>query len=304
MISVKNLTYEYPGKIALENVNFSIPHGSITALVGPNGAGKTTLMRCLAALHKPLNGEVYIDDVDVLENPRLGHRKLGYLQDFFGLYEKLSCRESLAFYAKAHSVNESEINSRVEETLLMLNLEDKIDENVTALSRGMRQRLAIGQAIIHRPKYILLDEPASGLDPEARHALAQTFLHLRDEGMTLLVSSHILAELDEYASHMLVLRNGKVIESGELKSHQAATELLLIEALPSSLLSAEVFLNTQLGAENIVMDGRRIKCQFSGSDSDKAALLTALVQQGIQLVHFGSVTKNMQDEYLKIIKNN
>jgi ABC-2 type transport system ATP-binding protein len=176
LISVKNLIFEYTGFRALNNISFTIPQGSITALVGPNGAGKTTLLRCLSALEQPLNGSINIDNVDILEQPRLCHRKVGYLSDFFGLYDRLTVRQCLHFVARAQGIAEHQCEPAVISVAKKLNIADRLETTPAMLSRGLRQRVAIAQAIIHQPKVVLLDEPASGLDPEARHSLANLFV--------------------------------------------------------------------------------------------------------------------------------
>src|SRR5512142_1670256 len=232
MIEISSLTFDYPGHRALDNVTLSVPAGSVTALVGPNGAGKTTLMRCIAGLETPLEGRISVNGMDVIEQPREVHRIMGYLSDFFGLYQDLSVARCLEYAAASQGLAEDAIPAAIERTAQRLDLADRLHQPSGSLSRGLRQRVAIGQAIIHQPKVLLLDEPASGLDPEARASLAALFRQLQADGMTLLVSSHILAELDEYSTHMLALRAGRILENRELKhAQQAATHRTLHLAL-------------------------------------------------------------------------
>src|SRR5258706_9139001 len=219
-IAVEGLSFEYPGVRALDEVSFEVVRGSVTALVGPNGAGKTTLLRCLAGLDRPMLGGISVAGVDVLEEPRLAHRRMGLLSDFFGLYDSLTVRQCLAHAAAANGVRAEELDATVEKAAGRLKLRAKLEARAGELSRGQRQRVAIGQALVHGPEVLLLDEPASGLDPEARLSLADLFKRLQSEGVTLVVSSHILAELDAYATHMLVLRAGRIIENRAL--HEAA----------------------------------------------------------------------------------
>ena len=181
MISVDNLVYEYPTKRALHGVSFHLEAATVTALVGPNGAGKTTLLRCLAALEHPFAGRVAIAGMTTVEMPRDVHRRLGYLSDFFGLYDDLSVQRCLTFAAMSHGIidNLPTVVNRAAERLGLL---DRLAENASSLSRGLRQRLAIAQAIIHEPSVLLLDEPASGLDPEARISLSRLLAELRTQG--------------------------------------------------------------------------------------------------------------------------
>lgn len=212
MITIQNLTFDYPGKRALQHVSFTIEPGTITALVGPNGAGKTTLMRCLAALDTPSSGKIFINKLDVLEFPREAHKIMGYLPDFYGLYDDLTVEQCLRFYAMAQEIPKEEQAKAVKTVAERLQIIDQLSQEAGTLSRGQRQRLAIAQAIIHHPKVLLLDEPASGLDPEARQHLSQLLVLLAEEGITMLVSSHILSELEDYCSHMIILREGCLVK--------------------------------------------------------------------------------------------
>lgn len=212
MITVTDLTFDYPGKRALEHISFSIEAGSITALVGPNGAGKSTLMRCLAALETPSSGSIQIASLDVLEFPREAHALMGYLPDFFGLYDDLTVEQCLSYHAMVQNIPKPEQKAAIERVAVRMQIQDILLQETKTLSRGQRQRLAIAQAIIHHPKVLILDEPASGLDPEARYHLSQLLVLLAQEGITMLVSSHILSELEDYCTNMLVLREGKIVK--------------------------------------------------------------------------------------------
>jgi ABC-2 type transport system ATP-binding protein len=218
MIVVENLVYEYPGKRALENISFSLESKTITALVGPNGAGKTTLIRCLAALAQPFSGKITISGYDTQENPREIHRSLGYLSDFYGFYDDLTVEQNLCYFAWSHGVSYVDTHNKVDKALSRLQLENFRLQSAGTLSRGLKQRLAIAQAIVHEPELIILDEPASGLDPEARIQLSALFVELNQAGSTLIVSSHILAELEDYCTQMLVMRDGKISDFHQLST--------------------------------------------------------------------------------------
>lgn len=212
MISVQNVIFDYPGKRALHNVSFALPPQTITALLGPNGAGKSTLLRCLASLDTPIQGNITIDNMDVIEYPREIHAKMGYLPDFYGLYEDLTVEQCLLYHALAQNIPNTECTQRIATIAERLGIMQQLSQPVVTLSRGQKQRLAIAQAIIHHPKVLLLDEPASGLDPEARNHLSQLLNYLCGEGMTIIVSSHIIAELQDYCTHMLILRDGFLVK--------------------------------------------------------------------------------------------
>ncbi len=217
-MEVENLVFDYPGYRALAGVSLQLQAATVTALVGPNGAGKTTLMRCMAALETPLSGQIRLLGQDIHEHPREAHRQMGHLSDHFGLYGDLSVAQGLTFAARAQGLPADRVADAVASTLERMGLAPQRHALARTLSRGQRQRLAIGQAIIHNPRLLLLDEPASGLDPEARAALADVMVDLRNRGMTLVVSSHILAELEVYATHMLALSAGRVLDHRPLGS--------------------------------------------------------------------------------------
>ena len=171
MLTAQNLNFHYDSHQVLHNINVELPNGSITGLIGPNGAGKSTLMRCMAGLECPSSGEVRLGGKPILANPRESFAQLGYLPDIFGLPEGLSVIQCLTYAAKSRGVSDGDLAHARGSTVQLLGLSDKLYSRVSNLSRGQKQRVGIGQVIIHRPKFLLLDEPASGLDPEARHEL-------------------------------------------------------------------------------------------------------------------------------------
>ena len=302
MIEISGLTFDYPGHRALTDVTLSIAKGSVTALVGPNGAGKTTLMRCIAGLETPLTGDISVAGLNVIERPREAHRIMCYLSDFFGLYQDLSVARCLEYAAAAQGLADHEIPAAVERTAQHLNLAQQLQQLSSSLSRGQRQRVAIGQAIIHQPKVLLLDEPASGLDPEARASLATLFRQLQADGMTLLVSSHILAELDEYSSHMLALRDGRILENRALKPKHASDEIRHLhlelaapETRLSDWLNARAEITLKIATEN------HAEFDFHGDIHAQATLLKALVMDGFNVSSLAAQKENLQQSYLRSV---
>ena len=237
MITIEDLIFEYPGHRALDGVSVHIARGTVTALVGPNGAGKSTLLRCLAGLERPLSGYIEVNGIAVMEQPRAVHAHLGYLSDFFGLYENLTVAQGLHYAALARGLAGEAAQQRMLHVSQQLGLYELLQRRPGQLSRGQRQRLAIGQAIVHQPKVLLLDEPASGLDPDARDSLADLFRQLQAQGMTLVVSSHILSELDAYSTHVLSLRAGRIEHHAPLHasdSADVAQALYVVEIAPDT----------------------------------------------------------------------
>jgi len=301
MLTVENLVFEYPGVRALNNISFTIPVGSITALVGPNGAGKTTLLRCLAALDEPVSGTIRLDNVDVQENPRRCHQEIGYLSDFFGLYDELTVEQCLHYMAMAHGISSDCCKEAGLVAAGRVGIADRLLHKASSLSRGLRQRLAIAQAIIHEPRMLLLDEPASGLDPEARSSLAGLFLGLRDQGMTLLVSSHILTELEEYSTDMLILQAGEIAGQRKIMSHGPASALMQISlAMPADGLTTALAKFPEVS--DIHLDGLNGQFRFAGDAEARSRLLSHLIAYNIPLCAFFETKADMHHEYLSVMK--
>ena len=299
-IEVSNLLFEYPGVRALDDVSFSVAQGSVTALVGPNGAGKTTLLRCLTGLEQPMLGRIEVAGVDVLDEPRAVHRRIGFLSDFSGLYDALTVRQCFAYAAGANGVASAEVEAAVERTAQRLGLQDLVARRAAELSRGQRQRVAIGQALIHNPQVLMLDEPASGLDPEARHALAALFTRLRVEGMTLLVSSHILAELDEYSTHMLVMREGRIIENKPLGSRQAGSRQVQV-TFAHGVAGLREALAALTGVRLLEASDTQALLEVAGDEQSQSDVLRALVLAGLPVCAFAQEHENLHRSYLRTV---
>ena len=299
MIEIQGLVFEYPGHRALHGVSLTIADKAITALVGPNGAGKTTLLRCLAALETPYAGAVTIDGLDTREAPRAIHARLGYLPDFFGLYDALSVRRCLHYAARAHGIAAGQAAAAARDAAARVGLTDRMEQAAGALSRGLRQRLAIAQAIVHAPKVLLLDEPAAGLDPQARRDLSQLLLSLRDGGMTLVVSSHILAELEDYSDRMVIVDHGR-IAGGESIALKGAARLRIKLAAPRAGLKD--FLAGQ-GARIENAGDAQALVALEGGAAERAALLAALVSAGFAVSEFSEDAKALEDVYFAQVKS-
>src|SRR5271170_4396427 len=222
VIELVHLRKEYDNVLAVDDLDLTIPQGEIYGLIGPNGAGKTTTIRMTCGLLMPTMGRALVAGVDVAKEPEKAQQHIGYLSDFFAVYEGLKVWEYLDYFAHAYKMKESEIPARVTEVIAEVNLEVKRDEMIRGLSRGMKQRLGIARAIIHRPKVLLLDEPASGLDPKARLELRNLLLALRDQGATILISSHILTELEGFCTSIGIMERGRMVRSGRIEEIPAA----------------------------------------------------------------------------------
>jgi ABC-2 type transport system ATP-binding protein len=295
MILVENLVYEYPGKRALDNLSFKIEPKTITALVGPNGAGKTTLIRCLVALTQPFSGKITISGLDTLENPREIHHHLGYLSDFYGFYDELTVEQNLFYFAWSHGVPYEESQSKVDKAIGRLQLVEYRHQLASTLSRGLKQRLGIAQAIVHEPSLIILDEPASGLDPEARIHLSSLFVELNQAGATLIVSSHILAELEDYCTQMLVLREGKIADVKQLTSSPDLIYTIKLSE-PAALFLEK--LDALSDIHILSHQENNLTLNYVGTAENQPNLLKQLMALGIPIIEITQTKHRLQDLYL------
>jgi ABC-2 type transport system ATP-binding protein len=295
MLRAENLIFDYPDKRALHGVSLTVEKREIVALVGRNGAGKTTLLRCLIALSRPTSGRVIMNGLDVHQAPREAYRHIGYLGDFVGLYDGLSVRRCLYHAAAASGLPTSERHSGLRRAAERLGLVDHLDALAGQLSRGQRQRLAIAQAIVHQPDLLVLDEPAAGLDPEARSRLSDLILMLRDEGMTILVSSHILAELEDYCTKMVMIDDGQLIDTEKSVpiNHRFHVRLATPRADLADL-AAKIDGVLSVSSD----DGLEAVAILEGGTARPEKVLAALVSAGLPVCAFGPEQWRLQDSDL------
>jgi ABC-2 type transport system ATP-binding protein len=306
MIELIHLRKEYDELVAVQDLNLTIPDGEIFGLIGPNGAGKTTTIRMACGLLAPTTGLALVNGVDVALEPERAQLAIGYLSDFFAVYEDLKVWEYLDYFAHAYKVNESEIPARVNEVIGQVSLEVKRDAMIRGLSRGMKQRLGIARAIIHRPKILLLDEPASGLDPKARLELRNLLRSLCDQGTTILISSHILTELEGFCTSIGIMEKGCMVRSGRIEEVTAA-ESLARDFRVSWLGDAQAALEAKFAGRayvtNLQLAAGTATFQFAGSDEDAATLLSELLAAGVRVKAFAEVKQTVEDLYMKLSRH-
>src|SRR5215213_10053047 len=290
MISTSGLTKFYETHPAVRGVSLFVPAGETCALVGPNGAGKTTLLKMLAGLLRPASGKIEVAGVEIGAFPKRLHRIVGYVPDTYGLYDDLSVRHFLEYFARAHEVSREGLGKKIEGVLGLTNLSGKRDAQVGSLSRGMRQRLVIAKTLLHAPKVLLLDEPASGLDPHARIELRDLIRQLAALGTTILVSSHILTELADFSTSVIIMERGRVARSGRIDA--LVEELAGGTPVRAELLGAEGAarlaedLSARAGAERVKVGGATVDFTFAGSRAELAALHRELTAAHTGLVSF------------------
>ena len=216
MLNIENLTKRYGKFVAVDNLNLHIDKGEIFGFVGPNGAGKTTTMKIVCGLLDATSGSVMVDGVDALKSPDDIKRKVGYVPDFFGVYDNLKTMEYMEFFGSMYGMNRDDVDEIADGLLELVNLSDKKDVFVDTLSRGMKQRLCVARALIHNPDLLVLDEPNSGLDPRARFEMKEVLKNLGAMGKTIIISSHILPELSEMCTSIGIMDRGHLVTAGRV----------------------------------------------------------------------------------------
>lgn len=304
MIETHALRREFDDTLAVSDVTLTIPKGVVLALVGPNGAGKTTLLKMLAGLLEPTSGTALVAGLNVRERPREVHARLGFLPDFFGLYDDLQVDEYLDVFARAYRLDPSRHAPRIREVLELVGLSDRRTAKISVLSRGMHQRVGIARTLIHDPPLLLLDEPASGLDPEVRYDLQALFARLAQAGKTLVVSSHILAELEAYCHYVAVLKAGRLVASGAIEDVRralAAGRRITVRAA-SHGDQVDRILAGHAGVSSVTSQGGHWIFEYAGDESGLVELLRSLVSSGVPVSYFGNDRGTIQDTYLALME--
>jgi ABC-2 type transport system ATP-binding protein len=228
LVQVRDLTITYGKLEAVRGISFEIPRGEVFGFIGPNGAGKSSTIKVLATLMRPTAGQALIDGIDVPRNPYAVRRRIGYVPDYFGVYQDLTAAEYLYFFAAAYRIERAKRRGIVEDVLKLTDLTGKKDAQVDALSRGMKQRLGLARVLMHDPDVLLLDEPASGLDPRARIEMRELLKELQRMGKTILISSHILHELAQMCTRIGIIEAGKMVAQGSLEEIYRQLALLRV----------------------------------------------------------------------------
>lgn len=302
MIEVRHLRKEYDHTVALENLHLEIPQGEVYGLIGPNGAGKTTLIRVLATLLEPTYGHVRIAGIDLLKEPLKVHPLIGYMSDFFALYEDMLAWEYLDHFARCYGVERRRREKLIEEVLQLVSLDVRRDAEIKTLSRGMRQRLCFAKTLLHQPKVLLLDEPASGLDPAGRLEFRELLKQLHSMGRTVLISSHILTEMADFCTSIGILEEGRLLASGRVEDilHKLQPGLRLeIETLNGTATLLRILEQTPHVQSVDAQDGR-VRCRWNGPREALPDLHRRMVQEGVDLIAMAVKTDNLEDIYMKI----
>ncbi len=301
MLKVEGLQKRYGDFLAVKEMSFQLEPGAIYGFVGPNGAGKTTTMKMVATLLKPTAGRAWVGDVEVTNDPAKARRHMGYMPDFFGVYDDLKVQEYMEFYAECYEVPKAGRDRLIGDLLELVNLSHKKDAYVDGLSRGMKQRLCLARSLVHDPDVLLLDEPASGLDPRARIEMRDLLKELHRMGKTILISSHILAELSEMCTHIGIVNDGRLVVSGPVDEvlREAGARLMEVRVMGDAVTAAEVARNLP-GVTDVRPDNGSFRAVVNGDDEAVAKLLAGLISHGISVIHFAESKNRLEDVFMSI----
>jgi len=318
MIEIKKLTKSFGNLVAVSNLDLHIGAGDIFGFIGPNGAGKTTTMRILVTLLEPTSGAAYIDDLDVRKKGKEVRRRVGYMPDFMGVYDDLKVFEYLEFFAAAFGIEYRKRKSIVDGVLELTDLVSKQEALVDSLSRGMQQRLGLARVLIHDPKVLILDEPASGLDPRARIEMRELLRELKRMGKTIMISSHILSELEEICDRIGIIEHGQLVFSGTLEEirprlgiqSKVRVKVLGDESRAMELLSAlpqiqsVELIGTQPPSAGLTPEaaGSALLVTFKEGATSDGLIARTLVTGGVDLVYLQPEQLKLDDAFLQLTK--
>lgn len=301
-IELRRLHRFFGATRAVNDVTFSVRRGHVFGYIGPNGAGKTTSMRILATLDLPSYGEAFVDGFSVINDPELVRHRLGYMPDSFGTYHDVNCWEYLDFFARAYGLIGRDRIRRLRWVLDFTGTRGMAEKPIRGLSKGMKQRLCLGRALIHDPAVLILDEPAAGLDPRARIELRRMVGELAARGKTILVSSHILTELAEMCDSVGIIEQGRLLATGsveEIQRERKQHRELVFRVLERASEMAE-YLAAREHCQNLIVDGQLVRMEFIGEVTDQAVLVRELITAGYPLAEVTSHSKSLEDVFLQV----
>lgn len=302
MLKIDNLCKKFGRFTAVDNLTLHVPKGDIFGFVGPNGAGKTTTMKIVAGLLRETSGKVYVDGVDALRDYRKVKEHIGYMPDFFGVYDNLKVSEYLDFYASIYGIYDVEKDKICDDLLELVDLSNKKGEYVDSLSRGMKQRLCLARSLIHNPKLLILDEPASGMDPRARFEMKEILKSLRDMGKTVIISSHILSELSEICTSIGIIDKGKIVAQGKVQDimMKIQSNRTIKMTVINKAEEAVVMLKEIPQVISVVRNENNIEIAIKGGDEEIQNVLKKLVINDIPVISFGEENGKLEDIFMKV----
>ncbi len=311
IIEIKNLTKRYGRRLAVEDLSLVVEEGDIYGFVGPNGAGKTSTIRIIATLLEGNGGEVWVDGHSVRTAPYEVRKRIGYMPDFFGVYSDMRVWEYLDFFGACYQIPANTRTRLIDDLLELDDLEHRREDMVDKLSRGMKQRLSLARTLIHDPRVLILDEPASGLDPRARVEIRELLRELSRMGKTIFFSTHILADVSEICTRIGIIEAGKMVATGDIDElqklimpHRQVHLVVLGEAEKPSVALARIPGVSAIESSPVQANGDRslIEFEFVGEDAALSELLARLIQEDIQVVHFSEEKQDLEEVFMRLTK--
>lgn len=304
MIEIRDLCKRYGKFMALDHFNLSIERGELFGFVGSNGAGKTTMLRILSGLLPADSGEIMVSGIDAIRDNEHLKERIGYVPDFFGVYDNLRVTEYMEFYASVYGINGERAEALCMELLNMVNLENKADVMVDTLSRGMKQRLCLARSLVNDPEILILDEPVSGLDPRARIEIKKLLRTFHDMGKTIIISSHILSELAELCTTIGIIEQGRMVLKGSMEeiTYQVnAANPVVITVAGERERALEILKNIS-AVTSISLDENKIIIGFTGEQDKQVELLQQLVSKQVPVISFHRRTGDLESVFMRVTK--
>jgi ABC-2 type transport system ATP-binding protein len=304
VLAIRNLNKRYGRFQAVSDLNLDISEGEIFGFVGPNGAGKTTTMKIICGLLRATSGEITLDGTDIIQNSKSIKEKIGYMPDFFGVYDDLKVSEYLEFYASIYNIKGQERKRITDDLLELVDLNSKREAYVDSLSRGMKQRLCLARSLVHNPRLLVLDEPASGMDPRARFEMKEILKNLKGMGKTIIISSHILSELAELCTSIGIIDQGRMVISGSNAEimQQVYNKKVVKLKVTARLDDAVLILKEYPFVDKLVIGENTIQAGFKGGDGEMSRVLSGLISRGIPVVSFAQMDGNLEDVFMKVTR--
>jgi ABC-2 type transport system ATP-binding protein len=302
MLEIDGLVRHFDRLKAVDDISFNVKRGQVFGFIGPNGAGKTTTMRILATLDLPQHGDVRIGGYSVVDDPEKARLLTGFMPDYAGVYATTTVFEYLDFFARSNGMKGADRRTAVEGIIEFMGIGELRDRNVESLSKGLKQRVALGRAIVHNPQLLILDEPAANLDPRARIEFRTLIRELAADGKTVLLSSHILTELSEVCDAVAVIEKGKILATGtvqEIMTGLKQQRVLSVRFAGGRDLAAR-FLLEQPGVMKVHDANDRLQFEFGGDDNEQATLLGRLVAAGFPVMEFSAESAGLEELFMKI----
>jgi ABC-2 type transport system ATP-binding protein len=311
MLKIEKLSKNYGKFPALKELSLEVPDGQLHGFVGPNGAGKTTTMRILATLMAPTSGAAWVDGTNLVREGQKARKLVGYMPDFFGVYDNLTCREYLDFYARCYRIGAEERKRMGSQLLELVQLQEKENEYVNGLSRGMKQRLCLARSLIHDPKLLILDEPASGMDPRARAEMKGILRTLREMGKTVLISSHILPELSEMCDSLTILDHGELVFSGSVEelsdrmNGNAPLDIRLAETAGAEAVEEAVRCLREMPyiTEILQEEPFLLRVRLDGGEDVCMAAMRELVTRNVPICDFHRAPMNLEKVFMEVTQD-